>query len=117
MLCSSVDTKPDLATLSCFKYKDEEGITQQIYILDHIAAKWRRVGLGLKFQASTLDNIECKYNGDVEKCSEKLLALWLEGHVGQVPITWKTFTEALTDARLGELADNLTKLLLTSHDL
>ena len=113
MLCSSVDTKPDLATLSCFKFKDEKGTTQRIYILDDIAAKWWRVGLGLKFQASTLDNIESTCNGDVEKCSKRLLTLWLEGHVTGVPITWKTLMEAITDARLGELADKLRKLFIS----
>ena len=112
MLCSSVNTKPDLATLSCFKYEDEDGITQRIYILDDIAAKWRRVGRCLKFRASSLDNIESTCNGNVEKCSERLLTLWLEGHVAGVPITWKMLTEAITDARLGELADKLTKLFV-----
>ena len=112
MLCSSVDAKPDLATLSCFKYKDEKGKTQRIYILDDIAANWRRVGRCLKFQASTLDNIETTHKGDVEKCSERLLTHWLAGHVAGVSITWKTLMEAITDARLGELADKLRKLFV-----
>ena len=39
------------------------------------------------------------------------LLIWLESLVGQeVPITWKTFTEAITDARLEEIANKLTKL-------
>ena len=48
-----------------------------------------------------------------------MLTLWLEGHVqdvSQAPVTWKTFLEALKDARFGQLANNLTELL-TSHDV
>ena len=60
-------------------------------------------------------------NDDVEKCSGRLLTLWLEGHVRQkVLITWKMFTEAITDACLEELTNNTNKLtyyLLTSHNL
>ena len=48
--------------------------------------------------------------GDVEKCSDRLLTLWLEGHVRQkVLITWKMFAEAITDACLEELTNKLTK--------
>ena len=47
-----------------------------------------------------------------------MLNLWLEGHVqdvSQAPVTWKTFLEALKDAQLGQLADNLTDLLTSPN--
>ena len=68
MLCSSVDTKPGLATLSCFKHKDKNDILDEI--IDDIAAKLRQVGRCLNFQASTLNNIESTHNGGVEKCTK-----------------------------------------------
>ena len=49
----------------------------------------------------------------------RLLTLWLEGHVqdvSQAPITWETLLEALRDARLGQLADDLTDLLTSRDD-
>ena len=90
-----------------------------MFISEHIAAKWRQVGLGLHFTSDTLDNIESTCHNDVEKCCSRMLTLWLKGHVqdvSQAPVTWKTFLEALKDARFGQLANNLTDLL-TSHDV
>ena len=113
------DSKPDIGTLTCFKYKDEKGRTQRIYIIDEIAAKWRRFGVCLKFSTNILDNIESTCRGDVEACVNRLLTLWLEGHVqnvSQAPITWETLLEALRDGRLGQLADNLTDLITSHYD-
>ena len=90
-----------------------------MFISEHIAAKWRQVGLSLHFTSDTLDNIESTCHNDVEKCCNRMLTLWLKGHVqdvSQAPVTWKTFLEALKDARFGQLAKNLTDLL-TSHDV
>ena len=118
LIVSHADTKPDMSTLLCFKYKDEQGKTQRIYIIDEMAAKWKRVGISLKFSTSSLNNIESTCHHDVEACVNRLLTMWLEGHVqdvSQAPITWETLLEALRDTRLGQLADNLT-YLLTSHD-
>ena len=115
----NVDTKPEITTLNCFKYKDEQGRTQRIYIMDEIAAKWKRFGLCLKFSPSSLNNIESTCRGDVEACVNRLLTMWLEGHVQDVshaPITWETLLEALRDARLGKVADNLTDLLTSRED-
>ena len=115
----STDTKPDIATLNCLKYTDTQRELQRVFITEEIAAKWRRVGLSLHFTSGTLDNIESTCHGDVEKCCNRMLTLWLEGHVqdvSQAPVTWKTFLEALKDARFGQLANNLTDLL-TSHDV
>ena len=87
--------------------------------MDEIAAKWKRFGLCLKFSTSSLNNIESTCHHDVEACVNRLLTLWLEGHVqdvSQAPITWETLLEALRDSRLGQLADKLTDLLTSHHD-
>ena len=105
------DTKPDLATLNCFKYKDSQGVLRRIFVTDEIAAKWRRFGLALEFTTSDLNNIESKYGTDVEKCINELLTLWLGHSSCQQPITWKTLLEALKDARIEQLADKLTEII------
>ena len=87
-------------------------MVQRIYIIDEIAAKWRRVGLSLNFSTSDLDNIESSCQGKVEECSERLLTQWLDGNIStQLPITWETLLDALRDARLGQLAETLTDSL------
>ena len=83
-------------------------MTQRIYIMDEIGAKWRRVGRCLKFSTDDLDSIESNCHGDPEKCCEKLLSFWLQGRVEKLPITWYTLLEAIKDARMGQLANKLT---------
>ena len=115
----STDTKPAIGNLTYLKYTDMQGETQRVFISEELAAKWRQIGLSLHFTPDTLDNIESMCCSDVEKCCNRILTLWLEGHVqdvSQAPVTWKTFLEALKDARFGQLANNLTDLL-TSHDV
>ena len=113
------DTVPTIATLYCFKYTDTRGGTQRIRIIEKIATRWRQLGASLKFSTSSLDIIDADNRGKVEACTERLLSLWLEGHVqedSRAPITWRTFLEALRDANLVQLADKLTHLLPTIQD-
>ena len=117
-LFQHADTKPEISTLNCFKYKDNQGRTQRVFITEEIGTRWNRVGLSLNFTSSSIDSIDFTCRGDVVKCCNRLLTMWLEGHVqdvSQAPITWETLLEALRDSRLGQLAKNLTDLL-TSHD-
>ena len=113
------DRKPDIATLLCFKYTDEQGETQKVFIIEDLAAKWDRVGASLKFSTTMLNSIEADYDR-VEACAKRMLTLWLQGKVkdvSQEPITWRTFLEALRGSRLGQLADNLTDLLTRQDDI
>ena len=115
----SPDTKPTLATLHCFKYTDTRGDTQRIRIIDKIATRWRQLGACLEISTDSLDIIEVNNNRQVDTCTEKMLILWLKCQVqedSQAPITWRTFLEALRDANLVQLADNLTHLLSITHD-
>ena len=67
----------------------------------------------------SLDIIDADSHGKVDVCTERMLNLWLEGHVqedSRAPITWRIFLEALRDANLVQLADNLTHLLPTVHN-
>ena len=110
---------PIIATLYCFKYTDTRGGTQRIRIIEKIAPRWRQLGACLKFSTSSLEIIDADKRGQVEACTERMLSLWLEGHVqedSRAPITWRTFLEAMRDANLVQLADNLTHLLPITHD-
>ena len=95
--------------MHCFKYHDENG-THNIYIIDDIAAKWRKIGAILKFTGPELDNIETSNQG-VQKCCERMLIQWLSGHVRGSTITWRALIEAIRDARLEKLANQLEQRL------
>ena len=108
----------DLTTLTCFKYKDEQGVQQRIHIIDDMAPRWKEVGTMLKFSEPDIDNIESNCHGDAVKCCRKLLSLWLQGQNDSndsCPKTWKTLLEVMQDARLGQLADKLKTHLLDVH--
>ena len=105
-----VGDKPTLPDLLCFKYNDISGTQHKIHIIDTVASRWRRLGLALKCDSSILDNIGHN-NTDVEDCCMKLMERWLQGTVGDGPVTWETLVEAIDDARYGELAQQLKRVL------
>ena len=82
--------------------------------MDDMASRWRNVGLGLSFKPSELDCIESSHLKDPVKCCEKLMSQWLDGFVNDRdsrPKTWSTLLEVIEDARLGELADKIEKIV------
>ena len=40
--------------------------------------EWQSLGLALGVHYSTLEKIDVRYNGDVEKCKREMIAVWLE---------------------------------------
>ena len=104
----------DLTTLTCFKYKDEQGVQQRIYIIDDMAPRWKHVGRMLKFREPDINNIDSTCNGNAVECCGTLLSKWLEGQNNgndSRPKTWEILLEVMRDARLGELANNLETIL------
>ena len=110
MLLLLVGQTVDLDTLTCFKYKDEQGVQQRIHIINNMAPQWIEVGRILKFSEPDIDNIKSTCHDDAVKCCGKLLSKWLQGHNNSNdsrPKTWETLLEVMRDAHLGELADKL----------
>ena len=105
-----VGDKPTLPDLLCFKYNDISGTQYRIRIIDTVASHWRRLGLALKISDYHLNNIE-RNHGNVEERCQTMLSDWLQGTVGDRPVTWETLVEAIDDARLGELAKQLKRVL------
>lgn len=102
--------KPTLKKLSCYKYDDESGVKQRIYIIKELAARWKDVGLALDFDDSDLNNIE-RDKGNVEDCCMELMRRWLQGIVRTTSVTWETLLEAMEDAQFVELARKLKGIL------
>ena len=105
----------DFTTLTCFKYKDEQGVQQRIYIIDDMAPRWKQVGRMLKFSEPDIENIRSTCNGVVVECCDMLLSKWLQGYNNNNdsrPKTWETLLEVMRDARLGELVIKLETILI-----
>ena len=105
----------DLRTLTCFKYTDQQGEQQRLFIVEEIAPRWKQVGTMLNFGEPDLDTIASHH--DPAACSRELLRQWLQGFNDSNdsrPKTWETLLEVMRDARLGELAEKLESILTTS---
>ena len=102
-----VGDKPTLRDLLCFKYN---GTQHKIHIIYTVASRWRTLGLLLNISDYHLDNIE-RNHGNVEDRCQTMLSDWLQGTVGDGPVTWETLAEAIDDARMGELAQQLKRVL------
>ena len=105
-----VGDKPTLPDLLCFKYNDISGTQHRIHIIDTVASRWRRLGPALNISEHHLNNIEHNH-GNVEDRCRTMLSDWLQGTVGDGPVTWETLVEAIDDARYGELAQQLKIVL------
>ena len=100
--------------MNCLKYKSASGKVERLFIMDDMGSRWRNVGLGLSFKPPELDCIESSHPKEPVKCCEKLMSQWLDGFVNDRdsrPKTWPTLLEVMGDARLGELADKIEKIV------
>ena len=105
-----VGDKPTLPDLHCFKYNDSSGKESKIYIIDTVASRWMRLGLALNCEFFILENIRSN-NRDVEDCCMKLMKCWLQGTVGDGPVTWETLIKAIDNAQHRALAKQLKDVL------
>ena len=58
-------------------------------------AKWDRLGLSLGLYMPTLEDIEEKHRGDVDRCLMKCLTLWLQKKDNARPPSWISLASAL----------------------
>ena len=83
-----VGDKPTLRDLLCFKYN---GTQHKIHIIYTVASRWKALGLLLNIGDYHLNNIE-RNHGNVEDRCQTMLSDWLQGTVGDGPVTWETCT-------------------------
>ena len=102
-----VGDKPTLPDLLCFKCN---GTQHKIHIIYTVASRWRTLGLLLNISDYHLENIE-RNHGNVEERCQTMLSDWLQGTVDDGPVTWETLVEAIDNARYGELAKQLKRVL------
>ena len=72
---------------------------------------WQSLGLKLGLLYPRLERIEEEQHGDVNKCTMKMLAVWLQrqDNVSQVGVpSWSALQTALKNIGENELADTIT---------
>ena len=80
---------------------------RKVRVIASIGSQWEEVAKALDMGQEDIDMIKTTHSdcGDDEGACRAMLATWLEG--SNVQVSWTTFTQALIDAGLPELADNL----------
>ena len=73
------------------------------------------MAFALKFDGDTVEVIEDNNNRKSEECCWRMLNRWINGE-GDQPASWEMLVEALRDAELGVLADELEQLLVTDSE-
>ena len=82
---------------------------RKVRVVENIGSEWEEVAKALDMGQEDVDMIKSRHSNNDEKACCEMLATWLEGNNGEV--SWTAFTQALIDAGLPELAENLKDVL------
>ena len=83
---------------------------RKVRVVESIGSEWKEVAKALDMGQEDIDMIKTRHSDDDEEACREMLATWLEGNNGEV--SWTALTQALIDAGLPELADNLKGIIL-----
>ena len=87
-----------------------KGNGKEIRIIECIALKWSNVALGLRFEHYTIDMIREDSHHQSEQACHLMLHKWLNGE-GRMPTTWQTFIEALHEANLYSVVQEIQAIV------
>ena len=82
---------------------------RKVRVIESTGSEWEEVAKALDMGQEDIDMIKTTHSDNDEEACREMLATWLEGNNGEV--SWTAFTQALIDAGLPELADNLKDIL------
>ena len=93
--------------LTLIRWRDEQGLTQRLYLLENISYKWRTIGelLGLPF--SKLESLAMEHRDKPEHCCRSVLGNWLDNPHPRYPTTWQGLIELLEDSQLSQIVHRL----------
>ena len=82
---------------------------RKVRVVDSIGSEWEEVAKALDMGQEDIDMIKTRHSDHDEEACREILATWLEGNNGEV--SWTALTQALINAGLPQLADNLKDVL------
>ena len=82
---------------------------RKVEVLESIGSEWEEVAKALDMGQEDIDMIKTRHSDHDEEACREMLAIWLEGNNGEV--SWTALIQALIDAGLPLLADNLKAIL------
>ena len=105
-----IDSTPKLHELDLLEYSNK-----QLKLIDRVAYKWEDIAIRLHFEGHSVSEIEQDAFFQARAACQKMFIKWTQG-VGRKPTTWKTLITALKEAGLGEVADELHKVINKTYD-
>ena len=110
MVVVDIDSIPQLHELDLLEYSNKE-----LKLIDRVAYKWEDIAIRLHFEGHSISEIKQDAFFQTRQACQKMLIKWMQG-VGRKPTTWKTLIAALKEAGLGEVADELHKVINKTYD-
>ena len=99
-----------MSSLNLLKWKDEQGESQTIRLVNEVSADWHDFGLLLGLKLKQLDAWDAQYRGDVRMCWNKVMEHWLtEGGSRDYPATWEGLYTLLKDLNFTKVAEILKR--------
>ena len=105
-----IDSTPKLHELDLIEYNNK-----QLKLIDRVAYKWEDIAIRLHFEGHSISEINRDSHFQARPACQKMFIKWTQG-VGRKPTTWKTLITALKEAGLGEVADELHKVINKTYD-
>ena len=81
-----------------------------VRILDTIAAQWEDVAIALDFEGSVIETVRQDTHHQSVPACRTIFQKWLAGG-GCQPANWSRLIQALTDARLIDLAEQIKNIV------
>lgn len=103
---------PTIKNLTLLKWKDKDGCTQKLKVLQEVCAKWELMGDLIGLSPGQLDAIKTDYDcRGVEVCCRQVFLEWLQHEEGEYCATWQGLCELLEDMELSSIAKKLKEIL------
>ena len=100
-----IDSTPKLHQLGYLKHHN-----RTIKVIECVAFKWEHVATQLYFEGHLINTIKRDSHHQVDSACRDMFIKWLEG-AGRKPITWTTLIDALCEAGLSRVADDLNSII------
>ena len=83
---------------------------RKVRVVESIGSEWEEVAKALDMGQEDIDMIKTRHSDHDEEACREMLATWLESNYNG-EVSWTALTQALIDAGLPQLADNLKGIL------
>ena len=83
---------------------------QKVKLIERLAAKWEKLATRLHFEHHQIQKIKLDNPNSSEGCCRTVFMEWLDGR-GRKPVSWKVVIDAISEAELSSVAEDLTSIL------